>query len=144
MEIAVDIDRREFVKLTIGATVAAALCGCAHEGGATEPSPAVAPAEAGTTIDAGAASDYEANGVYDALRTKGFFLVRDESGLFAIASICTHRNCKLRVEADKIILCPCHGSRFNSAGHVMHGPATKDLPRFQTTVDSRGHVMVML
>lgn len=46
------------------------------------------------------------------------------------APICTHMGCRLhRNEAEKSWDCPCHGSRFDSGGRVLNGPALKDLER---------------
>jgi len=43
------------------------------------------------------------------------------------SSICPHLGCRInRVEGDEIV-CPCHGSRYNTRGEVIHGPATHGL-----------------
>jgi cytochrome b6-f complex iron-sulfur subunit len=102
------------------------------------------PAKAGTPVDAGPESNFTKDGVYDSFVDKGFFVVRRASELFAVSSICTHRRCKLRAESNQTFLCPCHGSRFDPEGHVTKGPATHDLPHFQTTIDDRGHLLVGL
>ena len=135
-----EMDRRTFVQLSMGALVGCALCGCASESGAES----VPPAKARSPIDAGPVTQYSADGIYDAHQDQGFFVVRQAEDLFAVASICTHRRCKLRAEPGHTILCPCHGSRFDPDGHVTRGPATKDLPRFQSIVDDRGHLIVTL
>src|SRR5881392_1486900 len=105
-----EIDRRDFVQLTVGTVLACALCGCASESGAQNAPP---PAKAGSPMDAGAVTQYSADGIYDAHQEQGFFVVRQGENLFAVASVCTHRRCKLRAEPDHSFLCPCHGSKFN-------------------------------
>lgn len=44
------------------------------------------------------------------------------------APTCTHMGCKLLWnDAEDSWDCPCHGSRFDPEGHVLQGPATKDI-----------------
>lgn len=94
------------------------------------------------TVDAGTASQYSAEGVYDNCAGQGFFLVRKSGKLTALSSICTHRKCKLKAELDHTFYCPCHGSTFDAAGRVQEGPATRDLPMFPTQMDAGGHLLV--
>jgi Rieske Fe-S protein len=56
---------------------------------------------------------------------------RDEQGeLHAVSAECTHLGCAVRWnKAEKSWDCPCHGSRFDHEGRLLHGPATKDLQR---------------
>jgi Rieske Fe-S protein len=54
---------------------------------------------------------------------------RDGAGtLHAVSAVCTHLGCVIDWNAtDKTWDCPCHGSRFDCDGHVIHGPAHRDL-----------------
>jgi glycine/D-amino acid oxidase-like deaminating enzyme/nitrite reductase/ring-hydroxylating ferredoxin subunit len=54
---------------------------------------------------------------------------RDDDGtLHAISPTCTHLGCRVSFNtAERSWDCPCHGSRFDVDGHVLQGPATKDL-----------------
>jgi glycine/D-amino acid oxidase-like deaminating enzyme/nitrite reductase/ring-hydroxylating ferredoxin subunit len=54
---------------------------------------------------------------------------RDESGkLHSVSAVCTHMGCILGWNAtDRTWDCPCHGSRFELSGEVIHGPAIKAL-----------------
>jgi Rieske Fe-S protein len=54
---------------------------------------------------------------------------RDDRGdLHAVSSRCTHLGCQLAWNAaERTWDCPCHASRFDPAGQVLEGPATKPL-----------------
>ena len=56
---------------------------------------------------------------------------RDEDGkLHAVSAVCTHLGCIVTWNgAEKSWDCPCHGSRFDTEGKVLHGPALKDLEK---------------
>jgi len=55
--------------------------------------------------------------------------------LFALSSICTHRNCLLTAEPDHSFFCNCHGSTFDENGKVTEGPAKRNLPVLATRED---------
>ncbi|HYO99117.1 MAG TPA: Rieske 2Fe-2S domain-containing protein, partial [Pyrinomonadaceae bacterium] len=54
---------------------------------------------------------------------------RDESGaLHERSAICTHLGCVVQWNStEKTFDCPCHGSRFQTDGHVVNGPAINPL-----------------
>lgn len=54
---------------------------------------------------------------------------RDEGGaLHAVSAVCTHLGCLVGWnETDRSWDCPCHGSRFELDGAVIHGPAVAPL-----------------
>ena len=56
---------------------------------------------------------------------------RSEDGaLVALSATCTHLGCIVSWNtAEKTWDCPCHGSRFDTKGKVIQGPAVKDLER---------------
>ena len=54
---------------------------------------------------------------------------RDDSDVLHVHSaVCPHLGCNVRWNtAERTWDCPCHGSRFDTKGCVLNGPATKDL-----------------
>ena len=122
------IDRRRFILLAAATAVTANPC-------KTYASEQV--------IDAGPLSSYSADGLYEGFRDLGFFVIRKGDKLIALSSNCTHRKCRLKAEKDRSFYCKCHGSTFDPNGRVTAGPATRDLPAWQTTVE-KGHLFVKL
>ncbi|MDP8914376.1 MAG: FAD-dependent oxidoreductase, partial [Pseudomonadota bacterium] len=56
---------------------------------------------------------------------------RDEQGrLHAVSAVCTHMGCLVGWnENDRTWDCPCHGSRYEISGEVIHGPTYKPLEK---------------
>ena len=53
-----------------------------------------------------------------------------DGGLQGVSITCTHMGCTLRWNAAETSWdCPCHGSRFSTAGEVLDGPAVHPLDR---------------
>ena len=71
------------------------------------------------------------------------FIFRDDDGLSALSSVCTHLGCNVR-RVSSGFECPCHGSRFDSSGKVSHGPAPKPLAWRRLSLSPRGLVVVDL
>lgn len=57
---------------------------------------------------------------------------RDGGGnLHTVSATCTHLGCIVGFnDAETAWECPCHGSRFDVDGAVLHGPATRPLDRY--------------
>jgi Rieske Fe-S protein len=54
----------------------------------------------------------------------------DQGNLHAVSTVCTHRGCTVGWNsAEKTWDCPCHGSRYDPLGRVIHGPAIVNLAR---------------
>jgi len=128
------MNRRRFLTLTSAATVCTAI-GC----------PLIAdPGDSGGILDVGPAAAYARDGVYDAYRSLGCFVIRRGGDLFALSSFCTHRRTQLVAEPNHTFYCKRHGSTFDPNGHVTKAPAKRDLPRLATSVNAAGHLLVHL
>ena len=58
-------------------------------------------------------------------------------------AVCTHEGCPLGWNPNqRLIRCPCHGSAFDTRGHVVNGPAKLPLTELETIVD-RGQLSIV-
>src|SRR5438876_5771651 len=86
------------------------------------------------------------------LKREGDSLVTDEPGVdrarvlvvrdpgdhyHALSLHCTHQGCPVAPPVDGILICPCHGSRYNLDGKVIHGPAIYGLGKYLTSYDAQ-------
>lgn len=69
------------------------------------------------------------------------FVIRTDSGLGAFSARCTHLGCTVKHSGDGLV-CPCHGARYDRWGHVLVGPAPRDLSWFAVRVQADGGVIV--
>jgi len=71
--------------------------------------------------------------------TEKLAVYRDEGGeLHSRSAVCTHLQCIVSWnDAERSWDCPCHGSRFDTDGHVLQGPALCDLPAVPLDVSRR-------
>lgn len=65
------------------------------------------------------------------MKGKKIAVYRDKNGkIYAMSPICTHMGCTVNWNGtEKTWDCPCHGSRYNYDGKVIHGPALRDLEK---------------
>ncbi|MFV1965829.1 MAG: ubiquinol-cytochrome c reductase iron-sulfur subunit [Pirellulaceae bacterium] len=66
----------------------------------------------------------------------------DAKGLYAVSSVCTHLGCVVTRNENGSFFCPCHGSRFDSRGRVVKGPAPKGLVYLDLSVSPDGQLVV--
>lgn len=64
-------------------------------------------------------------------------LVVNDGGIKALTSVCTHTGCDRNwTYSNSVFTCTCHGSRFNTAGAVVQGPANQPLRSFAVAVSN--------
>ncbi|WP_020531086.1 ubiquinol-cytochrome c reductase iron-sulfur subunit [Flexithrix dorotheae] len=53
---------------------------------------------------------------------------------------CTHQGCEVNAQPHYLV-CPCHGSEFDSKGNVVQGPAETNLKTFKISTDHENIVI---
>jgi Rieske Fe-S protein len=87
------------------------------------------------------------------------FVVREKNDFYTISSVCTHLGCNVKAHAlakprtvevmgrkfteSMDLICPCHGSVFDSDGSVIGGPAPSDLPRFPVVLSPKDGQLIV-
>jgi len=90
---------------------------------------------------AGKAIDYPLGVTID--KANRVWIVRNETGLFAMWARCTHLGCTPNwFPAESRFRCPCHGSNFSADGDVIAGPAPKPLWRVQVIQTPQGDLVI--
>ncbi len=72
---------------------------------------------------------------------ENFVVYRDDEGVYAISTLCTHLGCTVAPTAEGF-QCPCHGSRFDKRGGVKSGPAPRPLPWLAVSRAADGQLVV--
>jgi Rieske Fe-S protein len=145
-----DETRRQFCARTcrvasvvaLGGALAAALESCGGGGSPTSPSgggasalPTVSGTLAGSTITVTITGTALATtGSLALVRTSGGDVLVTRTGadtFVALSSGCTHQACEITGFSGQTFVCPCHGSRFDTSGRVVNGPALTSLRQFQ-------------
>lgn len=137
MSAPVEINRRQFVALTVAGVCAA----CAGD-----PVAAADALQAGpkVKVDVGELSALSTDGVLDTWKQQHkFLLVRHEGKVYAVSARCTHKAGVLNVDGGAIV-CPKHGSKFDNNGVPIEGPAKAPLFRYGVSVNAEKHVIVDL
>jgi Rieske Fe-S protein len=139
-----DNPRRRFLKTTAVAGAALACNGCAlfYRRSLDVDAP---PADREVVIHLAdhPALSTEAGFIRVRARDRRLIVFRDpERGLVAADMACTHFGCDVDWDAPtRLLVCPCHGSRFDNAGSVVEGPADEPL-RTYPLVDHGDHAVI--
>lgn len=75
-----------------------------------------------------------------------FIVVKSKGPLKVLSSRCTHAGCRINQEISGQLVCPCHGSRYDSStGKVLQGPARLPLSTIPfSTDDKTGEIMIKI
>lgn len=99
-----------------------------------------------TTFRAGTPLDYP-EGTVRFHKEQKAYVVGGAAGVYALSAVCTHLGCITRLLSDEggigTIACPCHGSRFDLEGKVVHGPAPRPLPWLEVRTDPASGVLIV-
>lgn len=132
------VSRRDFLKLARDAILT--ICGLLGLGGIlrfldtqTQPSPQ-------TDFDLGPAAGFAPGSRTVRLEIPAV-LIRTAGGYIALSLVCPHLGCTVESQPEGFA-CPCHGSRFDLQGKVIHGPADKPLHTLRVEVTKDGHLHV--
>ncbi len=133
-------DRRDFLtRVGVGACAAAALGSGLVVLDFLKPKVLFEPP---TTFHAGSPADYP-EGTVRFNREQRAYVIGATDGVYALSAVCTHLGCITRYLSDEnVIACPCHGSRFDLEGDVIHGPAPRPLQWLEVRTDASGGLVV--
>lgn len=69
---------------------------------------------------------------------ENFIVIKSDKTLKVFSNKCTHAGCRINKEIDGQLVCPCHGSRYDSlTGKVMQGPAGLPLSTIPFNTDAK-------
>lgn len=72
------------------------------------------------------------------------FIVIKRNEIIKIYSLkCTHLGCRNNNSSNDVFICPCHGSKFNSDGEVLKGPALKPLNKLKFRIDKSKNQIII-
>ncbi len=131
--------RRDFLGLSAIWTSIAA-CAAAAIGALRLPMPAMFP-ESDAQVKLGPPEIFK-SGTSTNMPDHSLWVFRDEGGLYAISSVCTHLGCIAARGDDGVFRCPCHGSEFAPDGAVLGGPAPKGLEWLAMSLSPDGQLVV--
>ncbi len=97
-----------------------------------------------STFKAGRPEEYQIGLVDERFKDQfGAWLIRDDRGIYALSTTCTHLGCTPNwLASEQKFKCPCHGSGFYKTGINFEGPAPRPLERYTITLGEDGLILV--
>jgi len=68
---------------------------------------------------------------------------KSETELKVFSSRCTHLGCKINTIEDGELICPCHGSKYDSNGNPIKGPSIKRLNTLDFELDDSNNELII-
>lgn len=126
------LDRRSFLQIVASGLGVVILAGCGSSDSNIIPAPptAIAAGEEWKIPGAAALEAGQAMAFTWPDQTPGLLFIAKDAKLRAISAKCTHGGCTVQWKEKGEFDCPCHGSRFDTQGKVLLGPATEPLPTY--------------
>lgn len=87
-----------------------------------------------TVFPVGQAASYPPDSLDYAAEAQAY-IGHDDLGLYALDAVCPHLGCLVEPAAKGGFVCPCHESRFDAYGGLVHGPATQPLRALHLSLD---------
>jgi cytochrome b6-f complex iron-sulfur subunit len=135
-----NVSRRDFISKA-SVTAFAGAIGLGAAGLARAVMPAVLP-DSSRQFKIGPPQDYP-QGTVKNFEDMNVIVFRDDEGMWAISTVCTHLGCIAGYASDKKRFhCPCHGSMFAGDGKVTQGPAPRPLDWLEINVLPSGQLAV--
>ena len=133
------VERRDFFGLaatwTFFGTIFAAILGALKL-----PMPAVFP-ETDSRFPIGKPKDFPVGSVIGIPRRRVYVLA-DAKGIAAVSTVCPHLGCVVKRHDDGSFTCPCHGSKFDTAGKTIAGPSPRGLIWNEVSIGPDGRLIV--
>jgi len=136
------MNRRELIqRVLVGSTVLivvpSVLQSCSKDP-STDPGNNPPPGGGGAiTIDLSLPANSALNSIGGSKVVEGVLVINLAAGFVALSSICTHEGCTVGFDSPSSnLICPCHGSKFNTAGGVVTGPAASPLKKYTVALEN--------
>ena len=69
--------------------------------------------------------------------------VKSNGDVTLFSSRCTHLGCKINKSEKGVLVCPCHGSAFDTNGKVVKGPARSGLEVLAYEIDAERNEIII-
>lgn len=131
--------REAFEKLGMGCVLAAGAGGLAFGYEFLSPNVLYEPSP---IVNAGKPDQYPQGSVTTDAEA-GIYIIHGPEGFYALSATCTHLGCRTAWAPQLgLIACPCHGSRFNTSGVKVAGPAPNPLPWLKVSISDEGDLII--